>query len=138
MKDTLTIGQLARRCGLGVETIRFYERQGLIPGPARTPSGYRQYPEETVRRVRFILRAKEVGFALREIGELLSLRVRAGARCVDVQRKAEAKLADIDDKVAALGQMRDALKGLLAECHGRGPVSECPILEAFDREAGGG
>ncbi len=137
MADALTIGQVARRCGLGVETVRFYEREGLVPKPGRTASGYRQYPEDTVRRILFVRRAKEVGFTLREIKELLSMRVRPGTTCADIRGMAEGKLSDIDEKMGALRQMRRALKALVTECHGRGPVSECPVLEALDREEDG-
>ena len=135
--SALTIGHVARRCGIGVETVRFYERKGLVPQPDRTASGYRQYPEDTVRRIQFIRRAKEVGFTLREIKELLTMRVRPGTTCADIRAKAEGKLLDIDEKMGALRQMRRALKALVTECQGRGPVSECPVLEALDREEHG-
>src|SRR5438445_10622353 len=90
----LTIGQLARRAGVGIETVRFYERQGLLEEPARKESGYRQYQEDVVARLRFIKRAKELGFSLREIMELLSLRVDPTTRCAEVRSKAAAKISD--------------------------------------------
>ena len=93
--EALTIGQLARQAAVGVETIRFYEREGLLAEPERRPSGYRQYPAEVVRRVRFIRHAKELGFTLKEIQELLELRVDPVSSCADVRRHARAKIADI-------------------------------------------
>src|ERR687885_2847805 len=94
----LTIGQIARRAGVGVETVRFYERQGLLEEPARKESGYRQYAEEVVARLRFIRRAKRLGFSLKEITDLLALRLDPEATAADVKRRAEAKVADIEAK----------------------------------------
>ena len=131
----LTIGQVAGRAGVGVETVRFYEREGLIPEPPRTPSGYRQYAPDAVVRIRFIKRAKELGFTLKEIKELLALRASPGARCEQVRRVAAEKIEDIDRKIEQLGSMRKALSRVTAECEGRRPVSECPILEALDEDA---
>src|SRR3954451_20796962 len=105
----LTIGTVARRAGVGVETVRFYEREGLLDEPARRASGYRQYAEEAIDRLRFIRRAKQLGFTLREIKGLLALRLDAGAERADVRRHAEAKIADIDAKIADLARMREAL-----------------------------
>lgn len=130
----LTIGQVAKDAGVGVETIRFYEREGLIGKPERRPSGYRHYPPEIVRRIRFIQRAKELGFSLREITELLSLRVARGSTCADVRAQALSKMKDIDTKITVLQGMRAALVRLSEACVGRGPVSECPILDALDAE----
>lgn len=132
--DHLTIGQVAKNAGVGVETIRFYEREGLIGKPARRPSGYRQYQPDIVLRIRFIQRAKELGFSLREITELLSLRVARGSTCADVRARALSKMKDIDAKIAVLQGMRRALVRLSEACVGRGPVSECPILDALGAE----
>lgn len=129
--EPLTTGQVARRAGVGVETIRFYERKGLIAEPPRKESGYRQYPEEAVARVRFVRRAKELGFTLKEVKELLLLRASPGSRCDNVRRRAEAKIWDIEQKVQALRRMKKALTRLTAACDGRGPVADCPILEAL-------
>src|SRR5207245_11222249 len=98
----LTTGQLARRGGVGVETVRFYERQGLLEEPARKESGYRQYEEDVVARLRFIRRAKELGFSLKEINELLALRVDPDTTCAEVRTKAQAKIADVEQKIEAL------------------------------------
>lgn len=128
----LTIGQVAKIGGVNIETIRYYERQGLIPPPPRRESGYRQYPEDTVNRVRFIKRAQELGFSLKEIAELFSLRVGPDTVCADVRKRAVAKIGEIEQKMDTLQRMKKVLTKLAAECEGRGPVSECPILEALE------
>lgn len=129
--ESLTIGQLAQRAGVGVETVRFYEREGLIAEPPRRPSGYRDYPPETVTRILFIRRGKDLGFSLKEIGELLELRVRPRRNCDLVKHSADAKIADIDDKLAALRKMRRALVNLTKACEERAPTTECPILSSL-------
>ena len=134
---SFTIGQLAKRAGVGIETVRFYEREGLIPEPPRRPSGYRDYPSDTVTRIVFIRRAKELGFSLKEINELLDFRVRPRRSCASVQRSAEAKIADIDGKIANLQRMRRALKDLTRACKDRTPTTECPILSSLDTKKGG-
>jgi len=130
----LTIGKVAKLSGVNVETVRFYERKGLIERPPAKESGYRQYPENVVGRIRFIKRAKELGFSLREIHELLLLRVEPGATCADVRKRATDEIADVDRRIGELSKIRKALERLAASCRGRGPSSECPILEALDRE----
>lgn len=132
--EPVTIGQLARQAGVGVETIRFYERQGLLARPERRPSGYRQYSADVVRRVRFIRHAKDLGFTLKEIQELLELRVDPGSTCADVRRHARAKVADIERRIDAMKRMKGALERLARRCRGRGPSTACPILEELDRE----
>jgi len=131
----MTIGKLAREAGVNTQTIRFYEREGLMPAPSRRASGYREYPSETVRHVRFIVAAKQVGFTLSEISELLSLRVQRGASCARVRRRAKAKLADIDAKLARLKGMRRTLARLIASCQGRCAVEDCVILEAIEQRS---
>ncbi len=130
----LTIGQVAKRSGIGIETVRFYERKGLVEEPPRTDSGYRQYPEDVVARIRFIRRSKELGFKLKEISELLSLRIDPDTTCADVRKQTELKIADVEEKIRALQKIKTALKRLAASCVGTGPTSECPILDALDRE----
>jgi MerR family copper efflux transcriptional regulator len=132
--DTLTIGKLARNSGTGIETIRYYEREGLLEQPARTESGYRQYSPQVVSRLRFIKQAQQLGFTLKEIAELLSLKVSQASTCADVKRKSESKIADIEHKIASLRKMKRALEKLKSECTGRGPIGECPILDALERE----
>jgi Hg(II)-responsive transcriptional regulator len=130
--ETLTRGELAKRCRVNFETIRYYEQQGLIPRPSRTASNYRAYGEDTIRRVRFVKRAQDLGFTLREIKELLSLRATPGTGCADVYARAEAKIQNIDEKIRALDTMRRALSKLMSACSGRGGISECPILDALE------
>ena len=124
----LSIGQLARQAGVGVETIRFYEREGLLAEPGRLPSGYRQYPPDAVERVKFIRRAQRLGFTLRESKELLDLRDDPDAGREDVRERAADKLADIDARLAELQGMRAELGRLVAVCRGRGPAAGCPII----------
>lgn len=132
--DRLKIGQLARRGGVNLETIRYYERLGLLPKPPRTQAGYRVFPEDTIARVRFIKRAKELGFSLKEIKELLALRIEPGKTRADVRERAEAKISDIDEKIKSLREMRESLAKLTKVCSGDGPVNDCPILESLDYE----
>ncbi len=130
--SSLTIGKVACQAGVGVETVRFYERQGLIAEPPRRASGYRQYPPETPSRIRFVRRAKLLGFTLKEIKELLSLRASPNSRCTDVRLRAEAKFENIQQKIRDLKKMNKALKQLIAACDGLGSATECPILEALE------
>ena len=130
----LTIGRLARDAGVNLETVRFYERRGLLPRPPRSASGYRLFPAETARRLRFIRRAQELGFSLAEIRELLSLRISPTAKSSDVRRRAEAKIADIDAMMRILDSMKRTLRRLTEACGRCGPIAECPILESLDRE----
>ncbi len=132
--ESLTIGQVAKRTGLGVETVRFYEREGLIAEPPRRSSGYRAYPASVVPRLGFIRRGKELGFTLKEIRELLSLRVDNKASCSAVKGRAQAKIADIEERIRSLQRMRRTLRRLAEACDERRPTSECPILESLDSE----
>ena len=129
----LTIGQLAKSADVGVETVRFYERQGLLAEPNRRPSGYRQYDEGVVDRLRFIRRAKELGFTLSEIKDLLSLRLDPSTTCADVKNRAEEKIDDIEAKSRTLQRMKKALVKVTKACSGRGGTTDCPILEALDK-----
>jgi len=130
----LTIGQVARRVGIGVETVRYYEREGLLAEPARRPSGYREYPAEAVDRLRFIRRAKELGFTLREIKDLLELAADPDTTRAEVRGRAEAKVADVEARIADLTRVRDALRALAAACDGHGPLDGCPILHALGHD----
>lgn len=130
---TRTIGDVAKQAQVNIETLRYYERQGIVPKPPRTRSNYRLYPEDTVRRVRFVKKAQELGFSLNEIKELLSLRATRGATCLDVRRQAATKIKQIDDKILSLQAMRNALQELVRQCAARrGSLSECAILESLD------
>lgn len=128
----LTIGQLAHQADVGVETVRFYERRGLIEDPPRGRSGYRQYPPNTIDRLRFIRRAKELGFSLTEIGELLLLRSHPAENRESVRAKTQAKIDDIDRRLADLTRMRKALSDLAGACERGGETEDCPILVALD------
>lgn len=130
--ESFKTGELAKRAAVNVETLRFYERKGLLPVPPRRESGYREYPEESVARIRFIKRAQELGFSLDEIQELLSLRVRSDTPCAEVKRRAEKKIAEVRRKIEDLRAIESALDKLTASCSGRGPVGRCPILENLD------
>lgn len=128
----LTIGQVAKQTGVTVEAVRFYEKQGLIEVPQRTESGYRQYPPDTLARVRFIQNAKDVGFTLKDIAELLALRQEPGTSCNDIKLQATRKIEEVDQKLRDLRRIRNALAGLIEKCNAGGPVSQCPILESLD------
>jgi len=130
--DGLTIGDVAKLADVHIETLRYYERRGLVARPPRSMSNYRLYSEDTVRRVRFIKRAQELGFSLKEIQELLSLRTTPKARCADVRERASAKMNDIEARIRVLQAMKKALAKLVSECAGRAPISDCPILESLD------
>jgi len=130
--ETLTIGQLARRAKVNLETIRYYERRGLIAKPPRNESGYRQYSPEDLHRLEFIHRAKDLGFSLREILELLSLRRDPGMTCNDVKERVEAKIVQVEGKIETLETIRGALSGLVKKCTGEGPAGRCPILKELE------
>lgn len=130
----MKIGEVAKAAGIGIDAVRFYEREGLIPEPARRPSGYRMYSPDVVLSLRFIKRAKELGFSLKEISELLSLETSAEATAADVRKLAETKLADIEERIRALQRMRRALRKATESCTGQGPTSGCSILQTLNRE----
>src|SRR5260370_37782207 len=132
--ETLMIGQVARQAGVGVETIRFYEREGLLEEPLRRASGYRQYPEQVIQRIHFIKRAQQLGFSLKEITDLLMLRVDAQTSCEEVKQRTEAKIAEVERKLAELQRMRQALLHVASLCIGQGPGSRCPVLDALDQQ----
>jgi Hg(II)-responsive transcriptional regulator len=127
-------GQLAKGAGVNAQTLRYYERRGILARPARTESGYRRYPEEAVRRVRFVKHAQELGFTLTEIEELLRLRDARGRGCGEVRAAAEIKRSAIDDKIAHLRAMRKALDLLVDSCRRNSTERSCPLLEAFDSD----
>ncbi len=134
-EDALTIGRLAKTASVGVETIRFYEREGLMAAPERTASGYRLYPPAAAERLGFIRRAKALGFSLAEIRELLGLAEPSGDRA-KVKALTEHKLAEIEQRIEELHRMRQALSELDRQCSGQGPVEGCPIIEALTQEHG--
>lgn len=136
--DNLKSGELAKRAGVNVETLRFYERKGLLPKPPQRASGYREYPIESIALIRFIKRAQDLGFSLAEVRELLALRVQPGTTCADVRERAEHKMLDVRQKISDLKAIERALQKLTATCTGSGPLSECPILENLDGELSSG
>ncbi len=128
----LTIGQVASAADVNIQTIRYYERRGLFAAPRRTPSGYRQYAEEAVSRLRFIKHAQELGFSLKEIHELLGLRVRHGGACDAVEQKTRQKIELVQHRIHDLQRMKRTLERLAVACAARRPTDDCPILEALD------
>ena len=129
---SLTIGKVARESGVGIETVRFYERQGLLEQPARRLSGYRQYDHEAIARLRFIKQAQRLGFSLREIKELLALKIDPKATRKQVRDRAVAKIADIEQRITDLKRMKRALGPLIQACDGKGELEGCPILDAIE------
>lgn len=123
----MKIGQIASQTGIGIETIRYYERLGLLPSPQRRPSGYRQYGDETVRQLHYIRHAKELGFTLSEIRELLELSFAASACCDHIQQRAESKLEDIESKICTLKTMQRSLRKILTRCRKNGSARDCPL-----------
>lgn len=137
MAKGMTISRVAERAGVGVETIRFYQRRGLVKQPPRPKNGgYRFYDEDVVERIRFIRQAQELGFSLREITELLSLRADLTADCGDVRAQAVIKRREVDRKIAQLHHMREALEALIATCPGGGTLRACTIIDALSGRAG--
>jgi Hg(II)-responsive transcriptional regulator len=128
----LTIGQLAERARVRLDTVRYYERRGLLPPPPRTAAGYRQYAPETVRRVAFIKRGQTLGFTLDEIEQLLALRVTPGPGCTAVERRARSTIARLDHQLADFQRMRRALARLADACHSQHATDECPLLAAIE------
>jgi len=125
----LTIGKLAVRTGVGSETIRYYERSGFLPAPDRLPSGYRIYGGDTINRVQFIKEAQSLGFSLAEIKELFALTDDPDADCAQVNKHAQVKLSEIDDKIKRLSQMQTSLKRLAKYCPAdEQPLSQCSII----------
>ncbi len=132
MASRLTIGQLAKAVGVNVQTVRYYERRRLLSPSDRKPSGYRLYGDEALKRLRFIKNAQALGFTLREIADLLSLRVTSTARCGDIQRKAQSKLIHVKGKVRDLQALARALEGLIRSCRAGQPTDRCPILKGLE------
>ena len=130
--ETYTIGQLAARTDVSVETIRFYERTGLLDQPPRPEAGYRRYPEDARRRLAFIRKAKALGFTLNEILELLALSTGSEASCGNVEETATVSIKRIEEQIRALSQMQRALGKLVAECRDGEPNGDCPIIRALE------
>ncbi len=130
--ESIGIGALAKRAGVRIDTVRYYERSGLLSPRTRLESGYRRYSEAELSRLRFIRRAQALGFSLKEIRDLLALS--KGRDVARVKSAAEAKLADVKQRIAALQRMRDGLAALIEACPGHGDIADCPILAALGGE----
>ncbi len=129
-----TIGEVARRAQVGIDTVRYYERNRLLPVPVRRASGYRQYTHADVRRLHFIRRAKDIGFSLNEIRELMALSLDRERGVRGIKQRAQARLAKIDMRIRELQRVRRGLKALVAACPGHGQLEHCPILGALGDE----
>ena len=134
-QQTMRIGAVATRADVNIQTVRYYERRGLLPEAPRTQAGYRTYDPDAVARLRFIKRAQDLGFSLEEISELLELRVEHGAACTAVEAKAKEKIATVEQKIDELERMKRVLFELAHACDLREPTSDCPILEALSEDA---
>lgn len=128
----LKSGTLAKQANVNPETLRYYEREGLLPEPERSEAGYRLYADEDVKRVRFIKRAQELDFSLKEIKELLALKLDASQSASQVKKLAELKIQDIEAKIQSLQAMKSILSELTEACSGKGSVDHCPILSCLD------
>jgi len=138
MPQNLTIGRLAKKAEVSIDSIRFYERRGLLAEPERTESNYRVYPLGTAERLRFIKKAQKLGFSLNEIQDLLELQHDPGASKADVKMKTEEKIKDIRARIQDLSRILKVLEQLDESCDGHGPIAECPILEALATDDGQG
>ncbi|HEX7326844.1 MAG TPA: heavy metal-responsive transcriptional regulator [Rhodanobacteraceae bacterium] len=127
----LTIGAVARRTGVGIDTIRYYEREGLLPPPQRRVSGYRDYGADAVERLRFARRAKDLGFTLKEIRELMALSTDRERGVAGVKQRAETRLHEVEQRIHELQRMKRGLQQLIDACPGHGPLEHCPILRAL-------
>jgi len=134
MTPGLTIGRVATAVGVNIQTLRYYERLNLLNPTTRRPSGYRLYGDEEIRRLRFIKNAQALGFTLREITDLLNLRVRSSAQCGAVQRKAQEKLAQVERKVRDLQALARSLRGLIRACESGQATEACSILECLETQ----
>lgn len=126
----LTIGKAATQAGISIDAVRFYERSGLLKAPPRSTGGYRLYRKEDISRLRFIHRAKALGFSLEEVGQLLRLNDGTGRRR-DVKAVAACRLAELEQKIAELWRIQQALSHMVQACNAEGSLKGCPIIEAL-------
>jgi len=131
-RKSYTVGQLAKTANVNIQTVRFYDRQGILKPASRTESGYRIYDKEGVKRLNFIIQAKELGFSLKEIKEFLALRVQSVQACDRVRKKTTEKLQGIQNKIAHLKKLEKTLKDLIGDCENRVITDQCPILEKME------
>lgn len=132
MDANLTIGKVAKRAGVNIQTVRYYERRGILSPDGRRDSGYRLYADDAIRKIRFIKNAQELGFTLKEIDRLLRLSVGKAARCEDVRKKAEKHLKDVQGKVEHLKSIEKILGELIRTCLKKGRTDPCPILRSLE------
>jgi MerR family mercuric resistance operon transcriptional regulator len=130
---SMTVGALAKQAGVKIDTIRYYERRGLLPKPPRTNSGYRTFTPASVDRLRFIKQAQALGFTLIEVNQLLALRLSPDMTCTDVRKRAQSKVADIEQKIQSLQAMKQALQHLVSACAADGPARKCSFLANLDQ-----
>ena len=130
---TMKIGEVAKLSGTGIETIRFYEREGLLLEPERRPSGYRQYDQSTVERLEYIRRAKELGFTLAEIRELMELSFVSQTCCDHIRQRAETKITDIESKIRSLQQMKRSLGKIVQRCRNKNSTDNCPLVHKSNK-----
>jgi len=133
----MKIGEIAKRSGVGIETIRYYEREGLLREPERRPSGYRQYDESTIEQLEYIRQAKELGFTLAEVRELLELSFVAHAGCDHIRLRAEVKVADIEEKIRNLQQMKRSLGKIVDRCRAKNSTDDCPLVHKTTKRPAG-
>ena len=131
----MKIGELAKRSGVAIDTVRYYEREGLLPQAQRLASGYRSYDASDLRRLQFVRRAKALGFTLPEIRELLALSHQAGEDMAAMKAAALQKLAEVDARIAELSRIGQGLRALVNACPGHGTMASCPILNALLEES---
>ena len=134
---SLSIGQVASRTGVGIDTVRFYEREGLLQEPERRPSGYRQYDVSTVERLEYIRRAKELGFTLAEIRELLELSFVNHTCCDHVRQRADTKITEIEERIRSLQQMKRALGKIVQQCRAKNSADHCPLVHTTKKRTRG-
>lgn len=134
--STYTAGKLAKAAGVNIQTVRFYDRQGVLKPISRTEGGYRIYNEEGLRQLNFIIHAKELGFSLKEIKELLSLRIRSVKACERVRVRAQDRLKDVQSKIASLKKLEKTLNKLISDCEDRVVSDQCPIIEKLEVKGG--
>ena len=130
--DPMTRSEMAKRSGVNIETLRYYEKRKLIDPPPRSNTGYRLYSADDLLKIRFIKNAKGLGFTLKEIAELMKLRVRQNSGCESVLAKAKLKKSEVTDKIKDLQSMKKVLDQLIRKCERSVPTEDCPILESFE------
>ncbi|MBK9293412.1 MAG: MerR family DNA-binding protein [Oligoflexia bacterium] len=137
IKEKLTIGNLAKASGIGVEAVRFYQREGLIQEPQKPTRGYREYSIDTISKIKFIKRCQELGFSLREIKEIIAFNSKQGSTCSEVRKKTIKKLEEINEKIENLKQMKKSLEELKCACDkGKSALSKCDVTKCFDLKGG--